>query len=316
MLLIYTLSKSNHLYIAEPIIIMNTTTTASKTIDDAIEEDAEEKETIIATPLAAEEVIEYSSKEYDDRLKILYDPKFTLEDRIKIFLGSDIENIGFVYYNLDSNENIKINSDTIFNAASVYKVGLNMYTYYLVNNELASLDDIVYYSESDFEDGSGILQDEGYIGGRTVQELLDLSIMYSDNIASNMLWRYAGGYYNFKYGLYALIGLQCDVKENVLTPEMDFRILKYIYDNKDNPNFAHVISTMENTIFHDRIDKYLPKEIVAHKIGDYDACSHDASIVFADSPYILIIFTDCVEGSYEKMAQVSKAIYEYNTIKN
>ena len=273
------------------------------------------EEHIVDTPLNEDQIIDYSLKSYKERLKILHDPHFTLEDRIKIFLGPDSENIGLIYYNLETSENININPNNIFMAASVYKVGLSMYTYYLANNGLISLDDVVYYIDIDYEDGSGILQGEDYIGGRSVQELLDLSIIYSDNIAANMLWRHLGGYYNFKYGLYDLIEVECDVVENVLTPDMEFRILKYIYDNKDDTNFSHLIETMKQTISNDRIDKYLPSDKVAHKIGDYDGYSHDVGIVFADSPFILVVFTDCIENSYEKTAQISKAIYEYNTKK-
>lgn len=269
----------------------------------------------ISRPMSENEFLEFSSKTYDEKLNILNNKEYNLEDRIKVFLSDDLDNIGLIYYNLDTGENISINEDESFVAASVYKVGLNMYTYYLANNRQVDLNDIVYYHEGDFEGGSGILQNEDYIGGRTVQELLDLSIIHSDNISSNMLWRYLGGYYNFKYNLYDLLDVNYDVIENNITPNIEFKILKYIYDNRNNDNFAHMIDTMKNTIFNDRITKYIPQDIVAHKIGDYGGAANDVGIVFTDSPYILIIFTDLTSDSYEKIGQVSKAIYDYNIFK-
>jgi len=50
-----------------------------------------------------------------------------------------------------------------------------------------------------------------------------------------------------------------------------------------------MIQTMKNTEFHDRIDKYIPREIVAHKIGNYAECVNDMAIVSKKNPYILVV---------------------------
>lgn len=69
---------------------------------------------------------------------------------------------------------------------------------------------------------------------------------------------------------------------------------------------------MKNTSFLDRIDKYIPQYIVAHKIGDLDTAANDEAIVFTDKPYIIILLTDNVGYSYETIADISKAAYIYN----
>ncbi|MNI82273.1 hypothetical protein D3C73_1389670 [compost metagenome] len=66
---------------------------------------------------------------------------------------------------------------------------------------------------------------------------------------------------------------------------------------------------MKNTEFHDRIDKYLPYDIVAHKIGSYDSYINDVGIIFADKPYILVIYTNELTDATEKIATLSKIIY-------
>ena len=61
------------------------------------------------------------------------------------------------------------------------------------------------------------------------------------------------------------------------------------------------------------ISKYIPQEIVAHKIGSNESYIHDVGIIFSDSPYILVIYTNGLAYPDEKIAQISKAIYNnYN----
>ena len=70
---------------------------------------------------------------------------------------------------------------------------------------------------------------------------------------------------------------------------------------------------MENTIYHDRIDRYIDTVAVAHKIGDYGAVANDIGIVFTKEPYVITVYTDDIVSAYEKIAELSKIIYEYNT---
>ena len=58
-------------------------------------------------------------------------------------------------------------------------------------------------------------------------------------------------------------------------------------------------------------DQRIPKDLpvpVAHKIGDADDFHHDAAIVFAKSPYVLVVFTENKE--MDLIARISKDIYE------
>ena len=65
---------------------------------------------------------------------------------------------------------------------------------------------------------------------------------------------------------------------------------------------------MKNTIFHDRLDKYLPYEIVAHKIGSYNEYTHDTGIVYSERPYSLSVYTKSINP--EPIAKLSKIIYD------
>ncbi|CAM2077435.1 MAG: serine hydrolase [uncultured Clostridium sp.] len=268
------------------------------------------KATIKTVELSEDELSCFSSLSYEERLNFLFNTSYSLSDRISVFLSSEIDNVGLVYYDLSSDETIKINEDLEFTAASTYKVGLNLLFYYLASQGEIDLNTYISYNSSDYEEGTGILYTYSSIDSYTIQELLDLSIVYSDNIATNMLGRYLGGHAIVREKLYDLLDIDFSAKGNYITANLEFKILKYIYKHKSDINFSHLIDILTKTEFHDRLDKYIPQEIVAHKVGSYDSYIHDVGIILDDSPYILVIYTYDLENAEEKIAQISKAIYE------
>jgi beta-lactamase class A len=75
-----------------------------------------------------------------------------------------------------------------------------------------------------------------------------------------------------------------------------------------------MVAILERQKFNEGIPAGLPKGIpVAHKTGEITKIHHDAAIVFAKRPFILVIL---VRGLAEKtesaalMAEVSKSLYE------
>lgn len=67
---------------------------------------------------------------------------------------------------------------------------------------------------------------------------------------------------------------------------------------------------LTETEFCDRLDKYIPSNIVAHKVGTMDNNIHDVGIILGKEPYIIEIYTKDLQDAEEKIAQISKAIYE------
>ena len=263
--------------------------------------------------LSDEEISSYSMLTYNEKISLLNNTNYSLEDRIHIFLGSDLENFSLVYYNISTKEKVSINENKEFKPASTYKLGLNALIYNLYLNGKLNLNDTITFENCDYEDGTGLLCSKSSIGTYTIQELLDLSIIYSDNIASNMLTRYLGGRDEVKKELYSLLNINYPYSKSTITADIEYRILMYIYDNKNLPEFNHLIEVLTKTEFHDRLDKYIPQEIVAHKIGSNESYIHDVGIIFSDSPYILVIYTNGLAYPDEKIAQISKAIYNnYN----
>ena len=91
---------------------------------------------------------------------------------------------------------------------------------------------------------------------------------------------------------------------------------------------------LKKTCCHDRLDKYIENDKVAHKFGNYYRYYHDAGIIYDDNPYILVVLTkdigalsevledgaiederrliDDGEKSCELIAEISIKIYQCN----
>lgn len=251
-----------------------------------------------------------SDNDLSDEEKELYYGEGNLIDRINNYLGEEQGNVGFLYYDLVTGEQISFNEDKQFYAASLYKLGMNILCYDKANRGEVSLDETVtiqyYGDESDNE----YLNYDAYTDPTSLQTLLDQTIINSDNTAASMIYHYLGGWNSFRSQYISFFDMQDQYWSNDTTINNEFKILKYLYDNKEQ--YSHLIETMKNTSFHDRIDKYIPQDIVAHKIGDLDTAANDEAIVFTDKPYIIILLTDNVGYSYETIADISKAVYIYN----
>lgn len=241
----------------------------------------------------------------------------SLEEKIKKYLGEEIDKVGFVYYDLTSGEKISINGNKICTAASTYKVGMNIVAYNRVREGNLELYEGLKYRSSMYESGTGILQNQMNTTLKkpiSVQKLLDLSIIYSDNIATNMLSRRLGGVQAVRKNVSDITAIHIDTRDNIITPEMEFILLKELYEGRNEKYNAHLINSMKNTVFHDRIDKYIPKDIVAHKIGNYGSYTNDVGIVFTENPYIFVMYSDGLSNASEKIAILSKIVYNHHNV--
>ena len=237
----------------------------------------------------------------------------SIEQKIKLYLEESIKDFGFIYYDLTTKEKIVINENKIFTAASTYKEGLNMLVYEdVIKGALEINQGIIYDDDKDFEDGTGILMNEidtTLTEPVLLQKLLDLSIIESDNIASKMLKRTLGGEKETRERINEMAKLSCDTDSNKTTPKIQFTLLKKLYENKENTYYTHLLNIMKETEFHDRLDKYFPYEIVAHKIGNYEESINDIAIIFTDKPYIIVAYSEGIDEANEKIAKISKMVY-------
>ncbi|MGH4139676.1 serine hydrolase [Clostridium sp.] len=271
-------------------------------LSDGISKDEHEE-------IAKQQLLEYKQKKIKENC-IKQAHLDTLESQIRALIGNNINKVGMVYYDINSSKSIRINEDKQFVAASTIKVPINMLMYDMVKENKININEKLKFEQCDYEEGAGILQGTDLSSPISIKTLSDYSIRYSDNIAINMILRKVGIENKYDY-MQEMLGHKVDHSGNNTTPKDSWKILEKLYFNVDNNKYYDtMIQAMKKTDYHDRIDKYIPKEIVAHKIGDYGEYVNDIAIVNKKNPYILVVFTEDVPEANEVIAKVSKLIYD------
>ncbi|MDO5689407.1 MAG: serine hydrolase [Tissierellia bacterium] len=240
-----------------------------------------------------------------------------LENLIKSYLrrnGIAFEQIGFSYYNFATDVSLNMNEDEIFVAASIMKVPINMLTYDLIESGDIDEDTKLTYTSRDVEGGTGILQGEPIGGDYELREVLKLSIVESDNVATNMLYRYLGGV-NQEYLLDSLArvyGIH-SYGGNEMTPSDAMNILTLLYENtEDGGHYSELLKDMKNTNYNQYFNRDIKGVSVAHKTGDYDGYFNDIGIVYDQEPFAFAIFTDNIPYPDEVMANLGKIVYDWH----
>ncbi len=237
-----------------------------------------------------------------------------IDKKANEILGDYKDNVAIYFKNLNTYEEYTLNADTYYVAASTNKVPLSMLILDEVNDGDKSLDDLLYFSEEDKEMGSGILYNLGEIPNITINEAIYLSIVNSDNIAKNMLTRASKN---------SVTDYMSQVTEDYSIPYGNYStarqlgiLLNKLYENPDNnPYYNLLIEYMTKTTYHDRLDKYLEYDKVAHKIGNYYRYYHDMGIIYGEDSYILVVLTKDVGGlsieSYEDGGEDEKYLLDW-----
>lgn len=100
----------------------------------------------------------------------------------------------------------------------------------------------------------------------------------------------------------AVTGSKWDMVSRETSAQVAGKMMEALYEQN-----GYVIESLLSTQFdNQRISKDIPVP-VAHKIGDADDVKHDVAIVYAESPFVLSIFTD--KSSYDEITQIANDIY-------
>ena len=242
----------------------------------------------------------------------------SLEIKVRELLESQNGTFAIAFKNLEDGNEILINEDEIFHAASTMKTPVMIEVYrkkmigeislddsIFVKNEFESIVDKSTFQLSEFDDSDKNTYDKigRYI---SLRELVFDMISISSNFATNLVLKYIGaeninntmsdiGAKNIN----VLRGVE-DIKafEKGLNNTTSARDLLVIYEklasgkvlNRDLSN--EMVEILKNQKYDDIIPKYLPKEIeVAHKDGWINGVRHDSGIVFLENgvSYVLIL---------------------------
>ena len=245
--------------------------------------------------------------------------------------GTDI---GIYYKNLDTDFVYSFNSDRVFFGASLNKANLALHTYMAAEQDYINMYAMHTFTAEDWWGGTGIIRFMPAGTRLTTRELLHHSIVYSDNVAFRMLAQYMErtgfSYRNFVDELGANPDfIRCTYSHNTSAEdtalwfyaihnylESDSRYGHYLRDDLLNTAlYSHPYFTRGYTFGGDsdvNVQFLHSSYPVAQKYGWFNGAFNTAGIVYAPSPYILVIVSNMHHGAHELFEEISWMFEEFN----
>ncbi|MDF2630916.1 MAG: putative beta-lactamase [Symbiobacteriaceae bacterium] len=246
-----------------------------------------------------------------------------LRRQLHSYLADQDGTYGVFILDLTTGKGVGINSDKVFPAASTFKLPMSLYILDQVTKGKASLYEKIAYEASDYDEGTGTLQDWVEEGTElTVRELVELAITQSDNIATHMLLRRFPPQNVYAYMKEQLGGKVTHFDEETMgtTPR---EMATYMMDAhsgqalEDRELQQFLISALENTAFEDRAAAGVPDGVaVAHKIGTLPNVVNDVALVeVPDHPFIISVFSLDVSEEIAPgvISEVTRKVYDFLT---
>lgn len=265
-----------------------------------------------------------------------------LETELRQIIQSSGAEVALAYRTLDGKTELLLDADKSFHAASTMKLPVMIELFRQARAGTLSLDDSLPIRNEfrSIVDGSPYRLSAGddseteiyaTVGGTmTLRRLCDAMIAVSSNFAANLLIEKLG-VENIRRtvtalgagGMQVLRGVE-DQKafdkglNNTTTARGLMVLLDRISHGQavDPRDDADMIAILKRQKFNDAIPAGVPAGTsVAHKTGNITGIHHDAAVVYAPRPYVLVLLVrgiDDQKKSAAVMADLSRAVYNAN----
>lgn len=245
-----------------------------------------------------------------------------IRDEIINFLKDRKGDFSIYYEDLSTEENFSINSNAVVTAASINKLPIVAYLYYLASIDEIDLQESVIIQASDIQDyGTGSLRYEEPGGQYTLQSLARLSLKESDNTAAHVLTVRLGEE-NIQAYVYQIGMGSTSMVDNETTARDIGKFFQMLYQNKitSKPLTLELLDHMEDTEFEDRIPVLLPEKLhIYHKTGDEVNFIHDGGIITGGTaPFTLVVLSSNVvdeKSAKDTISKIAEIIYKNRGIK-
>jgi len=265
-----------------------------------------------------------------------------LEDQLRRIIAPSGAEVAVAYRSLDGKSELFLDADKPFHAASTMKVPVMIELFRQAQTGTLSLDEPLPIRNQfrSIVDGSPYSLSEGddsdsevyaAVGkSLTLAKLCELMITVSSNFAANLLIERLG-VDNIRRtvtslgadGMQVLRGVEdqkaFDKGMNNTTTARGLLILldRLAHGSAVGPDAdKKMMEILARQKFNDAIPAGIPPGTrVAHKTGNITRIHHDAAVVFAPRPYILVLLVRGIEEKQKSaalMADLSRAIYEAN----
>lgn len=237
--------------------------------------------------------------------------KIAMEEVVRD-LGLEQANFGLAFIDLNSGEIWGLNADQPYEAASTIKAAAAMYTYEMCAAGECELSETMRVTDDDVEGVAGPVYEAGTGAEFTLEEILSAAIVYSDNTATRMIYRFWQDRCPERWLVLAI-----DARFNLgydgtkaLTARQGALLMQELYLNeKGIPGWEVLKETMQNTKYGAMVQSALPVP-VAQKFGRLGSLYHDIGIAFANRPFAFAIFTNALTAPESSIGELAYAYYE------
>ena len=234
---------------------------------------------------------------------------------IRALLTRHGSNLALFYKNIETGFTFTHNPDRVFFGASLTKANHALYVYTLAERGMIDLDTVHTFTSADMRGGTGRIQHMATGTQFTTRQLLQHSMLHSCNVAFGMLVRHTAGvelsYHDFVYELGAR-NFPGNLSSHLNATAADTALWMYAIHNyiESDSQFGHYF----------RYDLLATPGFIqsdhpmARKYGWATASFHDAAVVYAPSPYILVIMSNMDDGAHNLFGNISWRMQEFNAV--
>jgi len=227
-------------------------------------------------------------------------------------------NTAIFYKNIETGFTYTWNADSVFFGASLSKASYALYLYQRAERGEIDLDYEITLQWQDWHSGSGVILHRYGVGHRlTTGRLIELSLYQSDNIATMALRRVYGieGYMQF---IRELGANPSRVRDRIMNSDLTANevgiFARAIFDYIESD--ATYSQKFKDALINNQFPFQTSDYVRASKTGWTNPSAwHDMSIVYAPSPYILVIMSrrrGWQPQDYQDFADISMFFQEFN----
>jgi len=229
--------------------------------------------------------------------------------------------IAIYFENLATGCNFSHRAQEEFFGASIMKAPFALWLYTQAELGYIDLEDVIYFTEDDHLGGSGIIRHNYGIGEAfTIRRLIGLNLYESDNVATHMLRRTFShtGYVELIVGL----GVSREDAGNILYSRVTAKevgsIARAIYDYLESNRMYS--AEFKYNLLNNQFPFITSNYPVASKTGwyhRYGGAWHDMAIIYAPSPFSLVILSSDRTGTeedHQAYAYITRAFENFNRL--
>jgi len=233
---------------------------------------------------------------------------------------------GIVIKNLKTGEAYFANEHRVYQPGSLYKIWIMATAFDQIKNGKLKEDEVLKEDVIVLNNKFNIASEEAEMTEGTitlaVNQALRQMLTISHNYASLLLTT------RIKHSPVRYFLTQNGFRESSLgeppktTPYDIALFFEKLYKGKlTNLEYSNkMLSLLKEQKLNDKLPKYLPQNtIIAHKTGEIDFFTHDAGIIYSpNGDYLIVVLSesDSPPQAKERIAEVSKAVYDYFQNKN